>query len=69
MTRELAIQWARRSERVNGLARGYFPPEIHQSQAMPEEMKVGGGTGNARNVLDLAGKANPYGSPPIPVLL
>ena len=52
MTRELAIQWAIRGVRVNGLAPGYFPSEIHQSNAMPEEMKLDGGTGETRNVLD-----------------
>ena len=52
MTRELAIQWAIRGVRVNGLAPGYFPSEIHQSNAMPEEMKLDGGTGQTRNVLD-----------------
>ena len=60
MTRELAIQWAVRGVRVNGLAPGYFPSEIHQSQAMPAEMKVGGGTGDTANVLDPEGKKNPY---------
>eukprot|EP01047_Picozoa_sp_COSAG01_P060085 COSAG01_NODE_7311_length_3257_cov_2.390754_5_plen_306_part_00 len=60
MTRELAVQWAIRGVRVNGLAPGYFPSEIHQSQAMPEAMKVGGGTGATANVLDPEGKKNPY---------
>ena len=48
MTRELALQWAIRGVRVNALAPGYFPSEIHQSNAMPEEQKVGGGTGDTQ---------------------
>ena len=55
MSRELAIQWATRGVRVNCLAPGYFPSEIHTSEAMPKNMTLENGT-----VLDEKGELNPY---------
>jgi len=72
LTRELAVQWARKGVRVNAIAPGWFPSEMTQEKMFDDEaglrfiesncpMARGGGVDELDGaLLYLAGKASSY---------